>query len=683
MVQPRLEPFRYSGPFRGLNTTQTARELGPQFAAVARNVILSEGRIRPRAPFERVAECGIPRADHLVTGMLQYSRRDGSVALLAKTWEEVESAPGKAEIWLGQEGSSQVLTAELLETRTGGPGVCWALPDNGYVYILQGDGRIWKTNGTAEGTLLAGITPPMAAQLWLRVHTTATQRGLGQDVYEYACSYYDSVRDVESNRQTRGIVDYSGTLTGPDAAMRVDGTDYTLNNGARVLVTHYGNPRAQEGVTHLRVYRKNVTTGETFYRLVLQMPADRGAEAWDPGAEELSTETGGPMSPVKNGIPRDASVAAWYNDRMFYNSTLPGEGHLLRFSAQGRPDHVDPDDTLPLAGDELGGITGMAVISGQLAILKRRSIWILSGPIAASTNLTIGFAAMPPESAHTLYRTKAKVGCANTRGGNGAIVCGDPGLVFFNSESGFYAFDGIEERHVSKWIKPTWREFVRNPRADDGQAVTYAIDPYNEILYLCQAEQGAEAFILAYHYGLRGPDGLGAWTIIDCPELTGSPTAAASNLGAKDYALAAPGAGSLPRVYSSLMIGTSRAEVYEGNDRDLGTMPPFAYETGRLHLAEGFLKHIYALKWFHGQPPAAGDGSPRKMRFGFRAGPESAATMVTRDVAAGTYSRQPVRREVNDITLLVEQDPADPTVKWDREYGLIGWALDAELAGQR
>ena len=51
--------LKYHGPFLGLNTAAAISQLGPAYARVARNVVLTEGRIRPRGPLgERPADVG-------------------------------------------------------------------------------------------------------------------------------------------------------------------------------------------------------------------------------------------------------------------------------------------------------------------------------------------------------------------------------------------------------------------------------------------------------------------------------------------------------------------------------------------------------------------------------------------------------------------------------------------------
>ena len=70
------------------------------------------------------------------------------------------------------------------------------------------------------------------------------------------------------------------------------------------------------------------------------------------------------------------------------------------------------------------------------------------------------------------------------------------------------------------------------------------------------------------------------------------------------------------------------------------------------------------------------------MRFGFAVRGETDFAKVTADLSKGIYFRQPVRREVSDITLLIE-DTGESNVYWDEDFAVTGWALEAELAGHK
>ena len=109
-------------------------------------------------------------------------------------------------------------------------------------------------------------------------------------------------------------------------------------------------------------------------------------------------------------------------------------------------------------------------------------------------------------------------------------------------------------------------------------------------------------------------------------------------------------------------------------------MPSFCYRTGRMVLVDGAEKHIYLIKWLHDQVAANGSGA--RLRFGFAVRGETDFAKVTADLSKGIYFRQPVRREVSDITLLIE-DTGESNVYWDEDFAVTGWALEAELAGHK
>jgi hypothetical protein len=574
---------------------------------------------------------------------------------------------------------------------------------NERVYVLDAgglsprEGRLISTDGTPEGTALVGLDTPRGLVIREADAEAAPAGvvGLGPQYYAYAFTLADKSRGVESNAQTRGTEPHGGSL------LEFDGAPFAGSGGMVVrFVFDPGAIQPNERVDRIRMYRKNVTLSQPFYRLVGDVAVGSGSEliTWrDPGDsnEALSSDETGPYAPSKNGVPRGASVGAVYQGRMFYNDTRQGNENLLRFSAVDVPDHVDPDDYEVLSGDEVAGVTGMAEMAGQLAVGKRRAVWILSGAILTHTNETIATGAHPPVSSHTLYRTKSKVGPATYPGPNGFIVCGHPPVVYFPSESGFYGFDGVDERMVSDAIKPTWARFAHvqalAERSDVGQNLTHAVDTLNEVLYLCLGAQTAgEPEVLAYHYGLNRGDGVGGWTTLrgDGDAILCVTRPVAEELNGQSY-------------YSPLLVADAASRALIATDRATLPVPAFRYRTGWLPILEGRRAHLYEIKWLHGRPSPA-DGVPtvpvatgreveragavtrlpRRLRFavafnGFFS--DEAATI--RPVGTRTFQRQPVRREVTDVSLSVA-DAGDPNVVWDRELALLGWALEGEPAGE-
>ena len=656
MTLPRVSPFKYSGPFLGLNTTRPPRELGPMWATDAKNVLLTGGRITPRPPLTAVDSLSDGPRDPVV-GMYHWESPLMGQHLLLKT------ASGRwGRLWSLRNGVAVELATNI--PMNGNPASF--VQANGKVYIFDGSERMLKTDGTPNGTLLVGITPPTGLTL-LPSNASLEQANLPEGTYQWAITFYDEKNDVESNPFYSDEYEFPGEFSRPQMRFKL-------------------GPRSMwEGITHWCIYRKNVTLEQPFFLLVSRVPIGQGAfydplgTAATPAPLLGSTDTG-PWAPVRNGLPPAATMGCIYKDRMFYND--PENPDQLRFSASGRPDHVDPADYQLMSGDEERTVTGMAELSGQLVVLRSRSIWVLSGSIETATNETLATGALPNTSYEEFYRTKSTVGCANKKGPNGAIIAGRPAQLYFPSASGFYSFDGLVERQVSDEIRPTWKEFARRPRAiwaghyhELSQVVFHAVDPENETIYLVQNMQGSqEPQILCYNYGINRGDGVGGWSYFTLDDSREQPVCIAAPIGHELLQ------GEL-QYYSGLLVATDGGELRVLNaDAESSTMPSFCYRTGRMVLVDGAEKHIYLIKWLHDQVAANGSGA--RLRFGFAVRGETDFAKVTADLSKGIYFRQPVRREVSDITLLIE-DTGESNVYWDEDFAVTGWALEAELAGHK
>ena len=699
---PTEMPF--AGPFRGLNTTQRPRELSPDWATEARNVIYSEGQIRPRAPW----------VDYL-QGVLEDWREDATALAIVSIFpvldegtapEQPESrrtlfktrpvdltVKNKGELWsIVQEerGPRLIQLAENLSNRPADFAVF-----NNLIYVVDGSGWVGRTDGvTLE---LAGIP---GGQSYPKVHLgggNSQFSGLEAARYQYAWSWYNADLDLEGNYHETTELD--GSAFG-ELGVRI--LIYRQFLGSDTLIP----TPPQRGITHWRLYRKNLSKGETYFWLIETLPLhqtlfhdyETDLVASQPKIPE-GTPTSGPYGAVKNGLPElwHFSTLFPYRGRMFYGRQagvgLAGQRHDLMFSAIDHPDYVDEGDYLPLELDERNqGVTGLAVLSGQLAILQPGAMHIHAGDIITTTNDSIATALLPAASSHTVYKTSAVAGCENRAGGNGAIVCGHPPLLYYNAASGLYVNNGVDERMVTPHIKPTWRRFAEGRYgAVDQQAVSYAVDTLNEILYLANAEASgvgpagdvvqpsteAESFILAYHYARRGQDGVGVWSMIDADQ-TAAVSCVASALGTPILEAGGRPEGDEPQRYVQLLAGTTGGQIYESDDREASElpMPHFLHKTGRARIKEGQLVHSYFLKWLHDQAAAG-----TLLRVGAIFDGKSDLEEVTIDVGASIYSRQPLRRVSTDAQLVVRN--ADPPGVWSPQVSVVGWVFVGELAGER
>jgi len=669
--RPRVSPLQVRGGWRGLNTTQSPRELGPQDAAKANNVIFRDGAITPRPPFEvdtrfsgfvaanffAAAEWFSPRLSNGSPGLVSVLHADG--VLFATS-----PSAGLQAVYNGiQERQGSFIFAN---TRL-------YYADGLRVYRLsQGDNNLpaWSIVGMPVPTSritggAIGLSAPQAGEITYRITVVpGTFDGALADntSWQFGFSYYDVNSDAESNAVLQVGSSFPSGVAG--------GGNSTL------LQIGFGTWPANYGITHIRIYRRNVTAGEPFILFAL-CPVPGPGQFFQAEAAPLGTLANGPYGPVKNGIPANASVGLFYKGRMFYNDLK--NPNLLRYSADSHPEHVDDFEVLDDAG---GQITGMSELAGQLVISKERSKWILSGNIVTTTNATLALGDDPGPNPAELYRTKARTGCANAAGGNGAIVCGTPPMEYYNAVDGLYSFDGLNDLPVARGIQPTWGDFVGDLTYGQNQAVTYSVDTSRRILFMVNRTVDDErAQILAFHYDTK------AWSVLstDDPQVD-NPNCLIQVVGTSD-----PAAPPMPPpnilnefelrpTILAVVISSLRVLVMNDRRTDL-PMPVFEYRTGRLVVVDGIDKHFYAVKWFHDEDPG-GDGFDHGLRFGFRTHPHNVEEYKSVDLAGGLHTYQKVSESGSDIELFVKNDPSRDA-RWSPNVRIVGFEPDADLIGQR
>jgi len=640
----------------GLNTTHDPRQLSAGFAVEANNVLLSEGRIRPRAPFvpfcvrRNRREYVIPDGGY-IAAMVALDQPYDPPSVLAQVVHDSVSS-----LWRFDPNG----TAVQLEVGN----YCddpWSFVQVGKWQIVL-TGRVpLKTNGTAEKTFTLGLPPPVEQthvswNLTAGAHINAT--------VQYAVTWCRVCDATESNPVFSTNIEVSATQ-----AVKFD-----------ILKL----PDSRHGIDVLRIYRRNITLGQVAYRLVAaRFPLEVGEIWWDLVAEDeitMSSADAGPFAPSRNALPPHGTQGAWFKNRLFLitRTELSGLASRVYYSGLGEPGHFFSGDRLDVSGDGSDITTGLIEHAGQLVIGKPRSIWVLSGGILGPTNLTAALGAMPPVSNHTLHRTKATIGPIN-KFGNGFVMAGDAPAVHFAADGGFFAFDGVTTVPVSTLIKPTWDAFLRRKtgRVRDA-AIVYALDPANGILYLVNVQgehDDGEPQALAYHF--RG--GLVAWTTLDGADLP-------HRLGEQIVSIASALGDRIEHgdtSYAPLLVAGSRGSlrICRSTHPTDAEIAPWSWKTGRLTAIEGKRAQIYAVEWFMAQTGATPAGSPL-IRFGFLLGDEEQE--YSRRVNAGERVQfdQRVGATATDITLTARSDVAW-THGWKPELGILGFSVDAEIAGKR
>lgn len=770
------------GPWRGLDTTHSPRELTSQHAVKATNVLLASGDVRPRPPWVDLGKAfgfdisNFAPAGSRLLGIYAWTSQKIGPCLLVKTFSNtfggrlfrilVDNPVGATE----PPNPDTTRFNNVLELPTGGKmssNQCSWVPVGDRVYILDGAERPTRTDGTAEGTRLVGIRPPVYKRktqitdadldqvqgYWIMGvpprnpasggEGTETQPYLPAGKHEWAITYYGVDVDVESNPFFIPPFE-TGLSPSPVRRLEVYHGPFTDNLGRVGTFL----PKDREGpITHVRLYRRDppfpgfVKVGEwemdsrhdpavpiLFDPPAITWPEIDGVPQYTLPLEEPhgvleGTEAQGPYAPSKNGVPSmHPTVGYYYKDRFFYNETNIRFGSgaaptdTVIYSEQGHPDHVDPGDFIFFGGDAEQGVTGMADLAGQLVVVKRSSIWLLAGTILVHTNGTIATGLPQPESSHETYRTKSTVGSLN-QFGNGCIVCGNPPLLYVNSDGGFFSFNGIDERSTTKRIRPTWREFTRarNQSAARRQRMTYAVDPEREILYMCNGAQNVNRDdlpqVLAYHFGQVDETGEGAWTaLVSDGGRNEQVEVIATPLGDWPINLQGGIIAREPQFHGSMLLGTSEETGeflgflrFQDERSDRGgltqNLPKFEWRTGRLRLMEAVQKHFYEVRWLfeHIARDPRGNNPARRVRVAFAIDNEDPEVFdgfnerqlpgfpplnpqhIDINVARNDYIRQAVSRE--GATIQLQFTNVDEDIEWSPFFGLSGFEIEYEPAG--
>jgi hypothetical protein len=526
MPQPRLPAFSFTGPFMGLNTTHDPRHLAPGFAARCRNLLLSEGYLRPRPPLKI---WGVPFGAYRVPlkpiSLFVWQSDEAGPAPASDSFVIAQATDGVDLVYMSYPfGVNGLGDWRVMNFAQGGInrgfGPASYVVFGNQLYIADGGHRVLRFDRASDRMYNVGIQPPGSEAFTVWGLLTEAGPGITPGDLQFAVTYFDVATGFESNPLYSPIV----SVPFPPFSAKAIGVVY---NGPPAT-------RNTEGITHFRIYKRNLSTKEVGYRLCYTAGIDHLGEhklnLGDGVLEQLgiSTASSGPWAPSLNGLPPEKTTTVYaFQGRMWYASTLADD---LYFSAPGVAAHVDSS---PLTGSfrRVGesdgiGITGLAEVSGSLVIGKPRALWLLGGQVTHQSNEEVATGVPAPAPTDQLIRSRSDVGCANRGGGNGLIAAA--GGVYFNADSGFFRFNGDTSVVLTDLIKPTWLAFARGQfqveLGEQNQRITYALDRTNGILYMCQSNAltpyqefpfgKSPVPVLAYHYGRDRGDGVGVWSEI-------------------------------------------------------------------------------------------------------------------------------------------------------------------------
>jgi hypothetical protein len=677
------KPAEFTGPFLGLNDTLDPSQIGPAFAVKARNVILSDGRIRPRMAWrhlkiiENLIELG---TDQAIASLYHWNRHDAQdrPEILVKTRDRYfRAGEYGGQLWrVTTQYSPQQLATGLSNQ------AAQFIKYKGLIYILDGSERLIVTDGEPNGTIHAGMEPPAGEDdAWAQVVS------YGGATLWASVTY--AVTFINPHGGESNPLYFGGGVRDSDQAAPMQ-----IVHGQAGEFTIYGTRLAGPGrVQRFRIYRRNLTLGQIGWRLIYEgdYPTDAGfVQFYDVTPEDsitLSSAVTGPFAPSRHGLMPRASMGDIYKHRLFF--THVDYAPDVYFSQIGHPQHVDVDDKIPLEGEPDDGINGMRVMGDQLFVGKERGIHVISGDIHTATNETNATGAQPLESTHRNYPTNATVGPTGNCEGNNLVKAGEPSRLHYVGKAGLYDFDGVNERFVGDAIERTWSEFgYKGTSSQRGlESFEFAHDPAEGILYICAGRSASDPShqVLAYHYRVNRGDGLGIWATIDAGEVSphATPTDDSKTITAIASSLGHPWGGTRR---SSILVGfrDGTLAIGDADTADL-PMPAFEWESGDMILDRGLRVHVGVAKFFFSVIQSViglADSAPMVFEVVLKEGKQLRTALATMDLGDETreHVALPVRRTGTRFSVKLGKGPNWKTAA-DLGVGIVGWEMETELVG--
>ncbi len=692
----RHAPYKFEGPFLGLNELADQRQLHPGYAAEAFNVLLTGGRIRPVPPLQPYRngtilgfKLGGGEEDFHIVSLFHWERAWESAAidpvLLIKAWRPSPlTQKPLGSIWLiGMLGAAQMLGPE---NRTALP--AQFVVANHQVYIADGTYNLAKTDGYE--LFGVGVAPPTIPGIGWILDDEDT---VALPMRRYAVTFYNYHTGVESN-----------PLFFP-----TDGSYFSASTGKKHrFLLQYGSagnrPPDNLGLTGVRFYRQNAELDQIFYRLIGYRSSNfNDVRYWsDTFAEDEITESDvitGPFAPQRNGLPPTACrTIGWHGQRMFFG----GKDGRLWYSAVGVPDHVHELDYLNVTGDAADAITGLATDAGQLIIGKPRSIWKLGGSIYGPTNETMAVGILAPESAHELYKTRSDVGPSY----GGFVRAGLDGALHFGAPEGWFSFNGQESFCLSPAIGATWGRLIRRGSGSANEAfLTFAHDPENRVVFIANAHDDGRSLsdpryvegphVVAWHYGLPGPNGpTHGWSVLgyEHPQQGTVWRCVAQPLGDIVPLIGQEGAEGVIGYRPALaLIGDVAGNIWilayprlDGSPEVLandGEACRWRWRTGELVPHKGGRFHVYRVYWLCGRVGSDYEGNLPEVEFRATGnGGRLPTSTKESDLAGRPRVCQRLGRTVEDITLGIVSGQGW-LQGWCRDLGVTGFEIEYEPAG--
>jgi len=190
--------------------------------------------------------------------------------------------------------------------------------------------------------------------------------------------------------------------------------------------SNFGAGFAQWGKT---LYISTGTSGNGGYKWLTANTFATALTASGPTFQPYASPTSGYMPCAK--------LLAVHANKMFAANTIENGvtySNRVRWSHDSLPEDWMTDDYLDVEGGG-DGVTGLAVVAGQLIIFKPRAIFVLFGYDSAS---------------FTIVELSNRLGIDTPR----SVAQSDVGLYFFSNPEGFHYYNGSNIRNIFKQLQP-------------------------------------------------------------------------------------------------------------------------------------------------------------------------------------------------------------------------------------
>jgi len=584
--------FRHAGPFRGLMTKVDEESVSLEWATTCSNIDTSQGTIKRRKGYEGFAT--FVSVTFPLTVLRPWHRIDGNKYMLIKRGTQYATI---------QDGTDVIANINNLAVSVAPPNVV-IIGDNA-IFIDGTDPPVYfheHTGGTIAWEL--DFPAPTSTMAGLASLTTASTSLPRNTSFTYQLTHYSTWTEFESNP----------SATSNEVNTSTD-SDVVINLSSLTLTSDYS-------ITHFRVYRKNLTAGDTDWYLLTTALAtftdttDDFDEAYKIAANSI---------PQRNwGWPNISfDLGTSHRGRLFVASS--GQTRVY-YSELFGPVHVGDSNWEDIGDEDNEGINAIISFQDQLIVGKTRSIWGLFGD---------------PETTSSWF-TRQMVPDVGISGKQAFVNIDN--MLYLVSHRGVYRYNGREAEYLTLAIEDWWFENVDQSRLHNA---VVADDKRNGLLLVSVTTNGNSTpdttLVLCYRVPPRVTDRgvFYAWNVWGLPATCWGQAGELTNQQLR-FGLGDP---ETDGYYVAYLYG-------EDNDAedDGGTAIDWHWQTPRLNMGIPERK-----KRFHTITVRCDDpGVQSDIRVGYTLDDGSFTGGVTNDANSKQTIKNPLRRRAYEIGIRLD-----------------------------